>query len=236
MFYEKIVAIDDDPKALESLRLILQDSYEVICFNGGVKALEYLRQSNTVRLVFSDVVMKEMDGISILREIKKISRDILVVIMSAYGSKEVVVQALQGEADDFVDKPFNIQELRVKVRELLRTKARPALEGGEPFCRMKFFVEKNFASASLQGIAGEMCLSEKYVSRLFKQKHGLNYREFKIHVKITRAKELLTNSDMPVHYIAEELGYQNAETFIRLFKRKTGQTPLEYRNHGKGAA
>jgi YesN/AraC family two-component response regulator len=235
MFYEKIVAIDDNVRALESLRLILHKSYEVVCFTDGAAALDYLRKPNSVHLVMTDVVMQGLDGIAVLGEIKKIDQEIPVIIMTAFGSKDIAVRALQNGADDFIEKPFQFVELQEKVRSILKKKPRFPLEEKKPSNRLKYFVERNFAHANLKDIADEACLSEKYVSRLFKKMNNCNFRDFKINVKIEKAKELLRDSSHMVHHISEMLGYQNPETFMRLFKRKTSMTPLQYRKLEQGA-
>ncbi|MFH0754788.1 MAG: response regulator [Candidatus Omnitrophota bacterium] len=112
MLYEKIVVIDDNPRQLESVKLALGRYFEVVCFNNGKEALEYLRCPHGVRLVLTDVCMQGMDGLSVLQEIRDLGRDIAVIIMTGFGSREVVVQALRGGADEFIDKPFDVVDLR----------------------------------------------------------------------------------------------------------------------------
>jgi two-component system response regulator YesN len=65
---------------------------------------------------------------------------------------------------------------------------------------------------------------------LFKKKNDCCFREYKIRVKVEKAKDLLGNSSYPVYRISEMLGYQNPETFMRMFKRRTELTPLQYRD------
>lgn len=233
MFYEKIVAVDDDARVLESLRMVLGKHYELITFDGGGKALEYLRKPNSVRLVLVDVVMQDSDGISVLNEIKHINAQTMVIVMTAWGSKEIVLRALQNRADDFIEKPFNVGDLKDKVRTLLNRGSASSGAQISTSQRMKHFVERNFNDVSLKDMAGEVCLSEKYVSRLFKEKNNCSFRDFKIRVKMEKAKEMLRNTASPIHHIAITLGYQNPETFMRIFKRKAGLTPLQYRRSKK---
>ncbi|MFH0754787.1 MAG: AraC family transcriptional regulator [Candidatus Omnitrophota bacterium] len=95
--------------------------------------------------------------------------------------------------------------------------------------RLRLFTDMNFSHVALKDLANEICLSEKYVSRVFKKENDVNFREYKIGLKIERAKALLKKTAYPVYKISGILGYRNPETFMRIFKRKTSFTPLQYR-------
>src|SRR3990167_2098322 len=78
-----------------------------------------------------------------------------------------------------------------------------------------------------------MCLSPKYVSRMFNKTHGASFRDYKVKVKLDLAKNLLKKTSFSVNKIAFDLGYQNAESFMRIFKRVSKVTPTQYRKkHG----
>ena len=230
MFYKKVVAIDDNSRSLDSMKLVLQKHCELICFPTGEEGLEYLRKPNSAVLVLVDVFMRGMDGIDVLHEVKKINKNIAVIVMTAFGSKDVILQALRNGADDFIEKPFDVTELRDKVQLFLSQSTGLSPDAEVSADRMKYFVDKNVAGVSLKDLAQDVYLSEKYVSRLFKEKNNCGFRDYKIKVKIERAKDLLENSSQQIYQISRELGYQNPETFMRLFKDKTGFTPLQYRN------
>ncbi len=235
MFYEKIVAIDDDVRQLESLKLVLGRHYELICFRSGEEALLYLKRPNGIRLVLLDICMKGMDGLAVLNEIRQMGLDIKVVIMTGHGSKEMAVQALRYGANDFIDKPFDIRVLQDKVRQFLKKNNSHEHEQGLIPGRMKSFMEKNLAGVTLKDMAEDLCLSEKYVGRVFRKNNASSFRDCKINMKIEKAKDLLQSSAYPVYKIASMLGYQNPETFMRIFKRKTTLSPLQYRNATKPA-
>ncbi|MCR8630035.1 AraC family transcriptional regulator [Paenibacillus radicis (ex Xue et al. 2023)] len=81
----------------------------------------------------------------------------------------------------------------------------------------------------LEKIAGDMGISAKYLSRIFKEKTGINITDYIQQLRITRAKELLETTRSNVSDIAAEIGIYNRTTFIRLFKKYEGVTPVEYR-------
>lgn len=84
-------------------------------------------------------------------------------------------------------------------------------------------------SLSLQFIADEVGISAPAFSRMFKEKTGRNFKEHVDGLRIARAKQMLTESNMPVDQIALEVGYETPTSFYRLFKRYVGIAPGEYR-------
>ena len=231
MISEKIVVIDNDPRIIKSIKLAFPE-YEFIDFNNGEDALTYLKTPNNINVVLLDFMMPKMDGISVLSEIKKHMSHIGVILMTGYGSKDIILDALRNHADDFLEKPIQMPELKDKLRFLLRERMHVQnlrKDKNNQVDRIKRYIERNCTNVKLDYIANEMCLSPKYVSRFFNQNNELNYREYRLQVKIDRAKVLLTDTHLNVCEIAIELGYQNPESFMRIFKRMVEITPTQYR-------
>ncbi len=231
MISERILIIDDDQRVIRSLRMILS-KYELIEFTDGTKAIEYLKRPRDISLVLLDVMMPQIDGLQILLEIKEIYSDMSVIIMTAYATKDVAVEALRLHADDFIEKPFNTDELQEKVSKLLKKKLYFTKNVSTKSCRIeriKKFIKRNFDKASLSSIAEIMCLSPKYVSRMFKEQEGISFREFLLDIKMKEARNLLKLTNISIDDLSYRLGYQNAESFMRIFKRIHKKTPTEYR-------
>jgi len=83
-------------------------------------------------------------------------------------------------------------------------------------------------------VANAVCLSPKYLSRVFKEKTGEDFNYYKLGIKISKAKELLTGTAKTVSEVSDKLGYRNAESFIRIFAKFTGKTPTGYRKRPAG--
>ena len=231
MISEKIVVIDDDPRIIKSIKLAFPE-YEIIDFSNGEDALTYLRKPNNINIVLLDFMMPKMDGIGVLSEIKKHMNNVGVIFMTGYGSKDVVLDALRNHADDFIEKPIQMPELKEKIHCILREKLHfqnLRKDKNNQVNRIKRFIERNCNNVNLDYIANEMCLSPKYVSRFFNQNNELSYRKYRLQIKMDRAKSFLTNTHLDVGEIAIELGYQNPESFMRIFKRMTKMTPTQYR-------
>ena len=181
--------------------------------------------------------MPGIDGISTLQQIKKMRPDVFVIIMTAYGSMDVAVQALRNHADDFIEKPFDVQMLRGKIREKLaeafhannQNENRSGRVG-----RIKRFVERNYSNVSLESIASELSLSSRYVSRMFFDISGQSFRDYKLKIKLNVAMDLLKKTSLSVEEISEKVGYMNPESFMRVFKRRLNVTPSEFREKSRG--
>jgi len=96
----------------------------VLTAQNGREALEILHKSD-VRLVITDRIMPEMDGIALCRSIRAsdISGYVYIIILTISGSKEDIVNGINAGADDYVTKPFNLEELKVRVDSGLRVLA-----------------------------------------------------------------------------------------------------------------
>ncbi len=121
----KILVVDDDPNISDLVRLYLEkESYNVKTADRGKVALEAVRDW-TPDLVILDVMMPEMDGWEVARQIRKVS-GIPVIMLSARGETFDKVLGLELGADDYIVKPFEPKELLARVKAVLRRTMNPA--------------------------------------------------------------------------------------------------------------
>ena len=119
-----ILVVDDQPQNIELLEAYLApQGYEIVKAASGKEALEILA-GNQIDLVLLDVVMPMMSGIEVLKKLRasEKTRFIPVVMNTALREAENRVKAIEAGCDDFISKPFNKQELLVRVESLLRIK------------------------------------------------------------------------------------------------------------------
>ena len=117
-----ILVVDDDPQILRMLKTSLQtNGYDVQTALNGVAALEQMQQHQP-DLVITDLSMPVMNGVELTQKIRESSR-IPIIVLSVRDSDQSKVIALDEGADDYVTKPFHIQELLARIRAHLRRMA-----------------------------------------------------------------------------------------------------------------
>ena len=229
----KILIVDDDADFREELRDYLE-GYEIIEASCGMEALKLLKRANEISVVILDVMMPGLTGTEILGRIKKIDPNLGIIILTGHSSKDVAIEALKGHADDYIEKPIDINKIKEVIDRLLAGRAgegaTDVVDTKGKILRIKHFIERNcYKKINLKDAAEFICLSPKYISRVFRKTAGMGFSEYKLKVKIGKARELLVKSGYNVNQISDKLGYENAESFIRQFKKFTGSTPAVYR-------
>ena len=119
--HQKVLIVDDEPQITRVLRHSLTaHRYDVRTAADGISGLDTFRDWHP-DLIITDLQMPEMSGIEFCREIRKVSA-IPIIILSVKGEERTKVEALDAGADDYVTKPFGIDELLARVRASLRRK------------------------------------------------------------------------------------------------------------------
>ena len=114
----RILVIDDEPSILTALELGLSDSYDVITSAEVPEAMEII-ENEDIDLVLLDQLLGEYHGLDVLQNIKKINRNIIVIAMTAYGSIEDSVKAIQLGAYYYITKPLEIGSLKILINKAL---------------------------------------------------------------------------------------------------------------------
>ncbi len=96
------------------------------------------------------------------------------------------------------------------------------------------YIQEHYLSVTLDDLSRQFFLSKPYLSKYIKEKSGLTFGENVKKIRMKKASTLLKNGNMKIERVAEAAGYQNVEHFNRLFKKKFGMTPVQYRNAHAG--
>ena len=134
----KILIVDDEPQILRVLRTALStQDYLLRTAANGAEALEVAREW-APGLVITDISMPEMDGVELTRELR-VSSSVPIIVLSVRNQDRSKIEALDAGADDYVTKPFSIQELMARVRVQLR-RSQPQENEPEPVIAAGDFV------------------------------------------------------------------------------------------------
>src|SRR5207342_1925748 len=113
----RILVVDDERSMRELLAIVLRrEGYEVLLAENGKSAIATLERE-PIDLLISDIKMPDLSGVEVLRAAKRIDQDILAIMITAFASTETAVEAMRLGACDYLSKPFDIDLLKMKVRE-----------------------------------------------------------------------------------------------------------------------
>lgn len=115
---KSVLVVDDEKGMIEWLKIALEkEGYEVETAMSGEKALE-LSRSRYFHCVITDIKMAGMDGLQLLKKLKEEDPDVITIIITAYGTFESAVEALRSGASDFITKPFRIDEITFRLKNV----------------------------------------------------------------------------------------------------------------------
>lgn len=127
-----ILIVDDDPELLDQLRTVLERKhYQVETAEDGDIALDKIFD-NTYNLILLDIMLPRLDGLSVLKEIRKAGINTPILMLTARGDVQDRIRGLDNGADDYLAKPFSMPELMARIRAMLRRNGtkNPVLKAG----------------------------------------------------------------------------------------------------------
>ncbi|AIM39019.1 hypothetical protein KO02_21720 [Sphingobacterium sp. ML3W] len=243
-----VLVVDDNIEVLEFLRKILEEEYLVIIAVNGPSALEILR-GETIDLIVSDIMMEDMDGLELCRQIKRdieISH-IPIVLLSAKHDIETKLEGLEIGTDAYVEKPFSPFQLKAQLKNLLdkreelkkRYASTPNLEAkvtthnkmDEEFIeRCLAIINENLddSAFSIEKLASEMAMSRTSLFSKVKAITGMTPNDF---IKVTRLKKaciFLKEGKYRVTEIGYLVGFGSPSYFTKCFSKQFGMLPTDY--------
>ena len=246
----KILLVDDDIEICRYLKSELSDWYRFVICNNGKEALKQLL-SGDFDLVVSDVVMPEMDGITLLRNIKG-NANISHVPVIMLTSKLEISDRLEGiklGADAYLAKPFSLEELHLTIDNLidnvrrLKGKFTGALKQDdkvekvevkgydeELMERIMKVVNENLSDSdfNVEKMCDEVGVSRTQLHRKLKEMTGVPTSEFLRNIRLNEAARLIREHKINITQVSYMVGFANNSHFSTAFKKYFGMSPTEY--------
>ena len=246
----KILLVDDDIEICRYLKSELSDWYRFVICNNGKEALKQLL-SGDFDLVVSDVVMPEMDGITLLRNIKG-NANISHVPVIMLTSKSEISDRLEGiklGADAYLAKPFSLEELHLTIDNLidnvrrLKGKFTGALKQDdkvekvevkgydeELMERIMKVVNENLSDSdfNVEKMCDEVGVSRTQLHRKLKEMTGVPTSEFLRNIRLNEAARLIRERKINITQVSYMVGFANNSHFSTAFKKYFGMSPSEY--------
>ena len=177
-------------------------------------------------LVITDIIMKGMSGLDLIKHIRESGSDTPIVVLSGFSEFSYAQTAMRYDVKDYLLKPVDILEFsRVLERicwglEPEATIAHEDVESAAIRQAVKWIDEHLGEELSQEALAEQVELTGSYLSALFKSQMGINYSEY-----IQQRR---------IYEIARLCGYHSDKHFINIFRRFVGSTPSKYRNQNRG--
>jgi signal transduction histidine kinase/AraC-like DNA-binding protein len=250
-----IVEDNDDIRRL--LLKMLGSRYIVHEASNGLEAVAVLQEKDDIDLVISDIMMPGMDGHELIRWIRGDERfeGLPVLFLTARAENFMKIEGLDLGAIDYVTKPFNIDELILRIRnqielkklrnsllrnyEIISAKLRAVnlrTVTGDNVSKIETicgFIKEHYMEELLrEDLAAAVELNPDTFSRLFNLHTGSSLLDYMNELRIKEAMRRLKESDETITRISISTGFDNIRTFNRVFKKFTGMTPGEFRDSG----
>ncbi len=256
-----VLVVEDNPDLSSYLELLLGEKFQVTTAANGRLALDLLEKGGQVfQLIISDLMMPVMDGYQLLAVLKSDPRfqGIPVVMLTARADAADKLQALRIGVDDYLIKPFDAEELLVRVDNLIRNyqnRAVPVWEempAEEPATvdaheedvtapddqewleRLEKIVRDGLGNFDLnaEDLAMKMYISRSQLYRRVKQLTGLNVSDYIQEIRFQQAKMLLEQKKYTtVKAVALSVGFKHTNNFANNYKKRFGKSPSSYFGH-----
>lgn len=243
-----LLVVDDNLEFLNFLSESLSTDYKVYQASSAMEALQLLN-TEEIDLAICDVMMPQMDGIQFCQTVKNdlATSHIPVILLTAKAGEEFQLEGLSHGADDYITKPFHMDILKMRINKFIENSIgnhqmfqeqvhiEPSKITITPldtqFVKKSIkIVEDNLSNAdfTVEDLAAQLYLSRGYLYRKLLKITGKSPLEFIRIIRMKRAQQLLSESQMQVAEVAYQLGYVLPKTFTKHFKQEFGITPSQY--------
>ena len=243
-----ILLVEDNKQLRKFMRDLLIEKYNIFEAENGKVAFK-LAQTEPIDLIVSDVVMPIMTGTELCALIKEDIRTshIPLILLTSRSSLIYKLEGLETGADDYISKPFNSIELKLRIKNLLTSIHRlkqkmSALDTPEQedvvlsslddvlYKKALQIVEKNIGNEQFDILffCEELGVSRTVLFKKVKAWTDFTPNEFVQHIRLKKGAQFLEQGKMNISQISYKLGFNNPKYFSKCFRKKFGKTPTEY--------
>lgn len=244
-----IVVADDESQILSFICNTLRKHYNVIACTNGEEVLEILKDKE-VNLIVADLRMPKMDGIELCRSIKNNFNfsHIPIIILTAQDDTATVIEAMEAGVDNFLGKPFSMNQLEATIKNLLsKTLQMQKTLNKNPETPtdevLMDYVDENFINKitdvilnhkddsenSIDHLAAAMNISRSSLYRKIKSMSSLSPNEFIRLCRLRHAAKLLDEGEYRISEICYIVGFNSPSYFTKCFQQQFNMTPKEYK-------
>ena len=238
---KKILVVDDELTALEMYARVVEAQspvYQALRARDGREALRVIREEQP-DLVLLDLMMPELDGFGVLEAMREegMGRYIPVIVLTGQVlTQEDMARLNQGVASVLGKGLFSIEEMLQHIEAALAGRQRLGTEAQRAVRKAVAYVHAHYAEPiSRRDVASYVGVSERHLSRCFRQEMGVTLVTYLNRYRVRQAKALLEAGDKSITEVAMEVGFSSSGYFTRVFRQEVGASPSAYlRGEGKG--
>ena len=248
-----ILLVEDNKDIAIFIRSIFPNNkYNIVYCSNGEDAYK-LVESTVPDIIITDIIMPKKNGIELIKDIKTSSllNHIPIIIISAKNRNEDIYEGLKVGADTYLAKPFQPEELKIRVNNLLASRnlliekyrrtvlkedknsdIRDEVSANAEFLRLAtdlIYREMKNPDFTPTMLSEELAISMSQLNKKLNAITGYPTSTYILQVKLSNAKKLLSNESKTIGEIAAECGIYDVNYFSRVFKRHTGFTPTQFR-------
>lgn len=234
---KKILICDDELIIRQGIRKILGsitgDDLEIKDADNGMDGYKIMAVWYP-DLVITDIRMPVMDGLAMMERAIATGIHSHYIVISAYRDFEYARTAMRCGVENYIVKPINRFELIGGVNKLLHINSQPHADADTPalpgdnssIARAIYYMENNFyRNITLEEVSQTVQMNPAYFSTLFKKQTGKKYIDYLTDLRMEKAQNLITSTDLKIVTIAGMVGYSSTKHFARIYKEKYGVTP-----------
>ncbi|MFR8237625.1 MAG: response regulator [Dorea sp.] len=240
----KIFLADDEIWVIMGLKKLIEKigaPFQVVGeASNGVMALEEIEKKKPDVLI-TDIRMPGMDGLELMKEIRKKKLDTKVVLVSGYAEFDYAQKAIRMGAVDYLLKPVEAEtfaKMLENLEKMLDERGGKQEEQPEEILNpsaLENIVEEIQSryneNITLTGFSEKHNISAGHLSNLLKERLGMSFSEYITAKRVQKAKELLADERLSVEKVANEVGYKDYFYFTKVFKKAVGISPSKYRKN-----
>lgn len=245
--HPSLLIIEDNPDVVEYLVACLEDQYQLLIARDGKEGIE-IALEQVPDLIISDVMMPEKDGFEVCAVLKADLRTshIPIVLLTAKADHSSRIQGLRKGADAYLAKPFNQEELFVRLAKLLEIRraiqsrygsqgvpeASAAYQLEDDFLRkVHEVIESNMSQPyDMSSLCENLGMGRTNVHRKFKALTGISSSRYIRRFRLQKARDLLSASDLLVSEVAYKVGFSDPSYFTKSFTLEFGLSPRDFRD------
>lgn len=238
----KVLIIDDEAPARIAIRRLghWADYHNTEFYEetNGERALKSMREIHP-HIVFVDMQMPVMNGIEFLEKASGEFPEARFIVISGFDYFSYAKVAIKSGAIDYLLKPINRDELNAAIDRAIASLdpgAAPApasreFSPEEAVSLIRRDIDEHYSQPlKISHYAKQFFFTQEHLTRLFRQHYQVSIQEYLLQVRMTRARELLSDPDIKIQEVAARVGYSDNNYFSKAFRSFYGISPTNYRN------